>query len=420
MKKIAIATLGAAAITGGALAQTAPAAVNVGLLFDYTGALAEFGPNMENGARLAADQINAAAEEVFGGPLINLVVEDGATEASVGVDRARKLVETDGVVGIVGALASGVTVSVAEAVTVPSEVVLITPASTSPLITILEDNDYLFRTVASDATQGIVGGMLARGEIFEDNSFETASIFYINSPYGQGLADAFTAAFEARGGKVLATVAHPEQAQPTYSAELEALLADDPDVILAVSYPGQATLYMAEARDLFNFSSWQYVDGTQSHDILDAVGAELIDGQYGTGPGADPEWSGAVAFREQYEASYGDLPNLPFIDTSYDAVVVIGLAAAWAHVNGMDITAQTVRDGLRAVNTAGGTNITVGDYTTAFEALSSGADIDFTGAAGTVDFDAAGDVVTPVQVWQYLDGDIVEAAIIPADEIPAE
>src|SRR5690625_6235106 len=93
MKKIAIATLRAAAITGGALAQTAPAAVHVGLLFNYTGALAEFLPNMENGARLAADQINAAAEQVFGGPLINLVVEDGATEASVGVDRARKLVE---------------------------------------------------------------------------------------------------------------------------------------------------------------------------------------------------------------------------------------------------------------------------------------------------------------------------------------
>ncbi len=420
MKKIAIATLGAFAITGGALAQTAPTAANVGILFDYTGALAEFGPGMENGARMAADQINAAAEAVFGGPIINLVVEDGATEASVGVDRARKLVETDGVVAIVGALASGVTVAVAEAVTIPSEVILMTPASTSPLISILDDNDYLFRTVASDATQGVVGGMLARGEIFEDNVFETASIFYINSPYGQGLADAFTAAFEARGGTVLATVAHPEQAQPTYTAELEALLEGEPDVILAVSYPGQATLYMAEARDLFGFTSWQYVDGTQSNEIVDAVGAEVIEGQYGTGPGADPEWSGAVAFREQFEALHGDLPNLPFIDTTYDAVVSIGLAAAYAHANGQDINSDTVRDALREVNSAGGTHISIGDFTTALEALAAGEAIDYTGAAGTVDFDQFGDVITPVQVWQYVDGEIVEAAVIPADEIPAE
>src|SRR5699024_894925 len=128
MKKAAIATLSALLI-GGVFAQSEPTQVNVGILFDYTGALAEFGPGMENGTRLSADALNAAAEERLGGPLIRLVVEDAATEAAVGVDRARKLVDTDGVVAIVGALSSAVTVSVAEAVTIPSEVVLITPAS---------------------------------------------------------------------------------------------------------------------------------------------------------------------------------------------------------------------------------------------------------------------------------------------------
>ncbi len=419
MKKLVIATLGAITVTG-ALAQSAPEPANVGLLFDYTGALAEFGPGMENGARLALDSINAASEAVFGGPLLNMIVEDGATEASVGVDRARKLVDTDNVVAIVGALASGVTVNVAEAVTIPSEVVLISPASTSPLISILEDNDFLFRTVASDATQGVVGAMLARGEIVDGHSVDTASIFYINSPYGQGLADAFSAAFEARGGTVLATVAHPEQPQPSYAAELEALLADDPDVILAVSYPGQATVYMTEARDLYDFTSWQYVDGTQSLDIVAAVGADVIEGQYGTGPGADAGWGGAIAFQEAFEASYGDLPNLPFIDTSYDAIAAIGLAAAYAHANGQEITATAIRDNLRAINDENGQEFGVGEFTAALEAIAAGEAINYTGAAGTVDFDAAGDVITPVQVWQFLSGEIVEYTVISADQIPAE
>lgn len=419
MKKVAIATLGAIAVSG-VFAQTTPTVANVGLLFDYTGALAEFGPGMENGARLALDGLNAAAEDVLGGPLIDLVVEDAATEASVGVDRARKLVDIDDAVAIVGALSSAVTVAVAEAVTIPSEVILMSPASTTPLITILDDNDYLFRTVASDATQGVVGAQLARGEIFPENSFDTASIFYLNNPYGEGLANTFEAAFTARGGTVLAMVSHPDEPQPTYAAQLEALLEDDPDVILAVSYPGQATVYMAEARDLFDFTSWQYVDGTQSFEIVEAVGAEVIEGQYGTGPGADPEWSGAVAFQAAYEELHGALPNLPFIDTSYDAVAVIGLAAAWAHVNGLEATAANIRDGLRAVNTEGGVNVGIGEFQAALEALAAGEDINFTGAAGTVDFDEAGDVVTPVQVWQYIGGDVVEATVVPADEIPAQ
>jgi len=419
MKKAAIATLGALVI-GGVFAQQEPAEVNVGILFDYTGALAEFGPGMEQGVQMVADQLNAAAEEHLGGPLIRLVVEDAATEASVGVDRARKLVDTDDVVGIVGALSSAVTVAVAEAVTIPSEVLLITPASTTPLITILEDDDWVFRTVASDATQGIVGAQLARGEIVEDNVFETASIFYLNNPYGQGLAEAFEAAFTARGGTVLASVSHRDEPQPSYAAELETLLEGDPDVILAVSYPGQATVYMTEARDLYDFTSWQYVDGTQSLEVVEAVGAELLEGQFGTGPGADPEWSGAIAFQEAYEENFGSLPNLPFIDTAHDAVAVLGLAAAWAHVNGLEPTPENIRDGLRAVNTPGGRNVSIDEYGEAIEALLNGEDIDYTGAAGTVDFDEAGDVITPVQVWQFLDGDVVEHSIVPADEVPAE
>lgn len=419
MKKSVFAVLAALSFCFAA-AQSTPQVANVGILFDYTGALAEFGPGMELGARLAADQLNAAATAVFGGPLINLVVEDAATAAAVGVDRARKLVDTDDVVAIVGALGSGVTVAVAESVTNSSQVPLISPASTSPLLTILEDDDFLFRSVSSDATQGIVGGQLARGEFFADNNHETASIMYLNNPYGQGLAEAFKAAFEARGGKVLAMVAHPDEPQPTYAAELEALLEGGPDVILAASYPGQATVYMTEARDLFNYTSWQFTDGTQSNLIVEAVGAEQMEGLYGTAPGADPEWGGAVLFRDYFEAAHGDLPNLPFIDTTYDAVAVIGLAVAQAHVDGVDVTGVSVRDRLRTVATGGGEAAGVGDFEAALRTLQAGGKIDFTGAAGEVDFDEFGDVVTPVEVWQFQSGEIKPVLIRKADEIPAE
>src|SRR5699024_3682200 len=267
-----------------------------------------------------------------------------------------------------------------------------TQYTTATHITNLEDDDWIFRTVASDATQGIVGAQLARGEIVEDNVFETASIFYLNNPYGQGLAEAFEAAFTARGGTVLASVSHRGAPQPRYAAGLETLLEGDPDVILAVSYPGQATVYMSEARDLYDFTSCQYVDGPQSLEVVEAVGAERLEGQFGTGPGADPEWSGAIAFQEAYEENFGSLPNLPFIDTAHDAVAVLGLAAAWAHVNGLEPTPENIRDGLRAVNTPGGRNVSIDEYGEAIEALLNGQDIDYTGATGTVDFDKAGDV----------------------------
>lgn len=403
-----------------AVAQDAPPVAKVGLLFDYTGALAEFGPSMENAADLAAEQLNSAAQAVLGGPIIELVVEDGATSPSVGVDRARKMMDTDQVVAIVGALSSGVTTTVAESVTIPGELILMSPASTSPILSVLEDNDFVFRTVASDATQGIVGAQLARGEIFDDYSHETASVIYVNNPYGQGLAESFRAAFEARGGTVLAMASHPDEQQPTYSSLLETVLADNPDFVVAISYPGQASVYMPEARDLYDFTSWQFVDGTKSEELIEVMGAEAMEGLYGTVPGSDPEWGGAEAFFAAYEESYGEAPGLPFIDTSYDAVSVIGLAIAKTIIDGDELTSANVRDNLREVSSPGPEVISVGDFERALQLLQDGESIDFSGAAGAVDFDEVGDVITPIVIFEYTGSEVLDIHVRSADEIPAE
>ena len=417
MKRV-VWTLSLAAILGFAMAQ--PPVSTVGTLVSYTGALAEFGPAINNGATLAADEINAAATAVFGGPLIELISEDSATNPSQGVDRARKLINTDGAVAIVGALSSGVSVTVAESVTIPSQVVQISPASTSPLISLLQDDDYVFRTTAGDTLQGVVLAQLARGEIAEDLSYDRAAVIYVNNPYGQGLSEAFSAAFEARGGTITATVGHPEEPQPTYASILDQLLAGDPEVVIAASYPGNATVFMQEARDLYGFTNWMMTDGTKSLDVVTALGAETVEGLYGTAAGADPEWDGYVRFSDAYEASYGERPPLPYIDTAYDATAVLGLAMAKAIVDGVEITPASIRDRLREIANPEGEVVGVGDFEQAMRLLQLGTDINYTGAAGEVNFDDLGDVVTPMEVWQYQAGDIVSVDVRTADEIPAE
>lgn len=409
----------AVALVAFAVAQ--PPVSKVGTLMAYTGALAEYGPAINNGAMLAADQLNAAATAVLGGPIIEIVTEDSATNPSIGVDRARKLVNTDGVVAIVGALSSGVTVAVAESVTIPSQVVQISPASTSPLVALLPDaEDFIYRTVSSDALQGVVLAQLSRGEIVDGLTYDRAAVIYVNNPYGQGLAEAFSAAFVARGGTITASVGHPEEPQPTYAAILDQLLAGDPQVVIAASYPGNATVFMQEARDLYGFTNWMLTDGTKSLDIVTAMGADSVEGLYGTAPGADPAWEGYVRFSDAYEASYGERPPLPYIDTAYDATAVIGLAAAKAIIDGVELNSANIRDRLREVANPDGEIVGVGDFEQAIRLLQIGASINYTGAAGEVDFDDLGDVVTPVEVWRYVGGDIVSVEVRTADEIPAQ
>jgi branched-chain amino acid transport system substrate-binding protein len=386
-----------------AVAQDAPPVTPVGTLFDYTGALAEFGQAHQNATELAVEQINRAAEAVLGGPIMRLIHEDSATSPAQGVDRARKLVEADGVAAIIGSLASSVTINVAEAVTVPAGVVQISPASTSPLISVLEDNGYLLRTTSSDALQGVVAAMLARGEIIEGHSFETAATLFENSPYGQGLSNAFSAAFEERGGTVVAQVAHPTEPQPTYVSQIEQALAANPDVVLAIGYPGQATVYLAEMRDLFNYTSWQFVDGTQSEEIIAAIGAETLEGLYGTAPGSA---AGFDRFNDFYVERYGERPPLPFMDSAYDAAAVIGLAIAKCIIDGVEVTSENIRDRLREVANPPGEVIQVGDFEEAMRLMQMGVAINYEGAASSVDFDEVGDVITPFVIWQYTGGTI--------------
>ena len=179
--------------------------VKIGTLLDLTGALEAYGKPIQNGAILAAEQLNAA-----GGPLgrkIELVHRDSQTDPTAGIDAAKKLVELDKVVAIVGALSSGVTIPVATSVTIPSGIVQISPASTSPQITDLQDNDLLFRTCPSDALQGKVSGRLAK-----TLGFQTVSTIYVNNPYGSGLSKTFSQTLSEHGGKVVATVAYEEGA----------------------------------------------------------------------------------------------------------------------------------------------------------------------------------------------------------------
>ena len=377
-------------------APVGPAKVKIGALYCLTGPLAEFGAQFVKSGDMAKAHFAEA------GFPIELVVADTETSAIPGVEAARTLVDVEGVQALVGAAASGVTVPVAESVSIPSEVPQVSYASTSPLITVLpgdEGKDFLFRTCPSDALQGVILGKMAY-----DQGYRTASVLWVNNPYGEGLMEQFTESFEFRGGKVTASVPHDESPAPTYVAELSKVMEGEPEVMVALSYPGHATVYLKEFFEAgYNATTdLLFVDGTKSTDMPPEIGPEYMAGYYGTAPGTAKGASYDV-FVGMYMEMYGELVTLPFVTNNYDAIAVIGLAAAKCEADGMDITPVCIRDNLREVANPPGETIMpgTGSFMTAVELLQAGEDINYEGAAGSCDFDDAGDVVTPIEIWKY-------------------
>jgi branched-chain amino acid transport system substrate-binding protein len=374
----------------------APAAkLKIGGLVPLTGALSEFGASFRLAGDLAVRHLTDA------GFPIQVIYADTETSAIPGVDAARALVDVEGVEALVGAAASGVTVPIAESVAIPSEIPQISNASTSPLLTVLpadEGQDFLFRTCPSDALQGVILGKLAA-----DLGYEKVAVLYVNNPYGVGLSNQFKESFEFRGGQVTEMIPHDEAPAPTYVSELRRAAEGEPEVLFALSYPGHATVYIKEAIEGGFFDEFLFCDGSKSVEMPQEIGPELLAGMYGTAPGSASSAS-YDTFVAEYTILYGELPPLPFMTNFYDGIVVAALAAAAAEAKGLDITGVNIRDMLREVANPPGVPVIPGptSLANALEALKNGEDINYEGAAGAVDFDENGDVVTPIEVWKYI------------------
>lgn len=425
-----VATAVGLALAGPNVLADKPDAVPVGQLAPFTGAGSEFGEFYRDGAALGIEHVNAAAEQALGGPLISdHIAEDTTTRPSPAVEAAESLINAEGVPAIIGGWSSGVTVAVATSATIPSGVLQISNGSTSPLISVLpedEGNDLLFRTTASDALQGVVAAQLASGEIVDDYQFDSASTIYVNNPYGQGLSNAFSRSFQLRGGTIHAQVPHPEETQPTYTSMLASALGNDPELLFAASYPAHSAVILEESRDVFDHTTWQLVDGNLADDVVDAVGADNLEGVYGTSPGQNPNRPEFQAFEEQFTAEFDHDRVPPFTESAYDAAIVLGLAIAKAQAEGHsgdDITGEVLRDQLRDVANAPGKTVEAANadsIAAGLEAVMNGEEVQYSGAAGPVEFDDNGDVTTPISVVQYQDGTDETVQIIDPADIPSE
>jgi len=397
VKKPLIGAISAVALATSLSAMAEP--LKIGVLVPLTGDLQSYGEPALKASQLAAKEINAVGGVL--GEDVQIASGDTQTSPQPGVAAAQKLVNIEGVNAIFGALSSGVTIPVAQSVSKPEKVPQISSASTSPVITSLDDDDFLFRTVPSDAFQGV-----ALSEVTQEKSYDNVSIIYINNDYGKGLADAFTKAFEKAGGTVSASVAY-EQGQAAYRGELQQAANDAAEALVLIGYPENGQTILRQSLEGGFFKNFVFTDGMKAPELVDNLGAQYLEGSVGTVPQARADSPGAQHFSSAYEGEYGSLPPKPYLDTAYDAFYLLSLAAQAAGTT----DSVAIRDQLRAVANPPGEKVGPGEFKKAVKLLEGGQEIDYEGASGTVNFDANGDVPGTFGEWTFKDGEVVTTRI---------
>lgn len=375
--------------------------LQVGVLLPQTGDLSIFAPPGEKAANLAVEEASAALEGTD--VTVSATTADTETKAAAAQSAAQKLI-SDGASCLVGPWASDETIPVGQTVAGRQQVPLISPSSTSPEITDLPDDGYVFRTAPSDALQGIV---LADAVAADLGSDATISVAARNDAYGEGIALEFAAAFEELGGTTTGPVLYDPEGT-TFDSEAADIVADSPDGYVIIDFEdpyGKVGAALARTNE-FDPSTMYTADGLAfDPKIPSTIPLESLDGAKGTRPATPEGTKTADAFQKLYDSSSEEPKERGTFDAqNFDAVTlcVLGAVAAGS-AEGPDIQAA-----ITDVASAPGTKYDYTDMAGAVEALQAGEDIDFEGVSGPLDLDDAGD---PTQgtydTYEYKNGEFV-------------
>jgi branched-chain amino acid transport system substrate-binding protein len=364
-----------------------PAFVHIGLLNPFSGREAARALDFQNAARLAVAEINQAGG-VNGKPL-DVIARDSKTAEPEGPETSIAAVEAfadDGVVAIIGPDTSALVLAIAPTL-VARRVPLISPTASAARIATLADDDFVWRTVASDNLQG--AALAAR---MRRDGVQTLALVHRHDTYGDGLAATIAGELTAAGGEVLANVAYDPEQLTDFEPQVAALLAagmPDAIVVIGFSLDSSGVMTALSRRRLDPLPARYGVDGNHNQSFLDNAPPAMVLGMRFIAPSSPVDNPDLTRFEAAYAARLGTPPFRT--EFTYDAVYLIALALTQAGEN----SAVAVRDHLREVSRPDGPGaiaIGVGGEQLERAVAQHGGDLDFHGASGAIDFDDAGDV----------------------------
>lgn len=387
--------------------------ITIGMVMELTGPAGAYGQAGAKSVEMAFRDLNEA-----GGVLgCNLVTDtrDSQSQGNVAVDQATQLVNIKQVPVVIGGIISSVSIPILTSVTASAGVVQVSPASSSPTLTQLsrdgKTGGYFFRTITSDALQGIAAAKYAM-----DSGLTKLAIVHVNNDFGLNLMREFSASYKALGGELTSVTPYNEN-QPNYSAEVTAAMDGGAEALYLISYPVDGATIARAWISQGGPQKFLLNDGMNSTDFIEAVGANYLEGAFGTSSGTT-ETESTKYFYANYEAfSDGIAPSAPAADRSYDAGAIVGLAVAKAG----KAESEAIRDAIRSVVDPAGEAIYAGpeEFKKALALINEGKAINYQGVIGNVSFDQYGDISGPFRLWQIKEGEVVTNGQMTAADVAA-
>ena len=313
------AMLGGLLLAGGlAYPALADDTIKIGAPFNLTGALASLDAPALNGAKLAAEQINAAGGVL--GKKIELVVYDTKTDPTVIASTGSQLINQDKVPVIVGFTDSDSVLALAP-IAEKAGIPFVTPGATSPKLPD-QVGPNMFLACFGDNVQA------AAGAEFLKDTLKARKVYLLtdnSTEYTTLLAKYFDAAYTHGGGQILSRDDY-KSGDKSFTAQITKLKAQSqkPDVLYISAMPDDIGLVVKQMRQAGVMQPIVGGDGYDTPLLVSVGGKAANDVYYSTHAYmAEDGTPPIVKFFTDYKAAYGTAPENAFAALGYDTVGLI-------------------------------------------------------------------------------------------------
>lgn len=296
--------------------------IKIGVNQPLTGAVAASGTYVVNGARIAADEINAKGG--VNGKKIELVIEDNKSNPTEAANAAEKLIVRDKVPVMLGAWGSSLTLAVLPKLMEYKVPMVVETAGADKITT--SGNPYVFRICPTN-------DMEARSfsRHIEPLKIKKADLLVVNNDWGRGSAESMTRILKEKGLQVGLSLTMDASGQDM-SSQLSQIRGSDADTLFIVTAVEQLTLLLKQAQALGLNRQIITLGGSQSPDQLIEHAGSAAEGTMHNvmfapwAPEASADPAVAKAFIAEWEKRKLDKAGLTESFRGYDGIRTIAAA----------------------------------------------------------------------------------------------
>lgn len=364
--------------------------ISVGSLTPNTGGGGPFGPKITAAHKMIVDLVNENGGIL--GREVALTQENSETNPETAIRAARKLVDVNKVIGVLGTWSSSVTLGIMPLCQEANVIQMCTSSSADIPAKDAKGLVFNFQALSPVWGAAIASLALRRG-------FKSYSVMALNNDFTNSMVDTFVERVQAEGAEVKGTPFYYNGGQASYRSEVEQLIEGEPEAVFIPSY---VTDFTAVYKEIFRSgyegqvitvsistgAKFKEAIGKAANGILHGLPVPPLDSP------AYKWYLDRVGLEDNGNVQH------PFGTAGSDQMSVLLLAVESAGTDDVSEVKQHIRkvanpEGRRVTNMLDG-----------LAALRAGEAINYSGASSEVDFNKSDGMISSrdFQLWEIKDG----------------